>query len=345
MLQWLKRFVPQTPSSDAKSLITRAYADPRVAPCMPEVDGSADIAQVFKEQRLSIAQYLANTPAPPGTRLCIIGIVPPDRKLEHSLVMMPLPDPAPEGFETRAKQALPGARQLNITAISYTGEKRSPDDQRKLPFLSAVMQFAYIGHSVVIFEGHPSGLAASLRGADVLIVDSGMLPFLQADWFEMAQSIFRGKGRVRVFDRVTTELRPAVPCKTSPGWKYATEDDGETWYANCLLTTLGKRPPIAVQLCPGKSLPDLHELASDPDELEWTSELPFQYDILNAGEVIDAIVQGTGASLAVGEGKTIQAIVLYEQKGKKPREVPVKFQLLLGEDADHSRRLRIERVA
>jgi hypothetical protein len=345
MLHWLKRFVAQTPSLDTRALITRAYADPQVAPRMPEVDESADIAQLFKQQRLSISQYLANTPAPTGTRLCIIGIVPPNRELEHSLVMMPLPDPAPAGFEARAKQALPGARHLNITAISYTGEKRSPDDQRKLPFLSAVMQFGYMGHRAVIFEGHPSGLAASLREADVLIVDSGMLPFLQSDWFEVAQSAFRGKGRVRVFDRQTTELRPAVPCKTPPGWKYATEDDGEMWYANCLLTTLGKRPPIAVQLCPGESLPDLHELAIDPDELEWTSELPFQYDILSAGEVIETIVRGAGTSLAVGERMTIPAIVLYEQVGEKPREVPVKFQLLLAEDDDHGRRLRIERVA
>jgi hypothetical protein len=345
MLNWLKRLVAQAPPLNAEALTTRAYANPRFAPRMPEVDESADIAQVFTEQRWSISQYLTNKPAPPGQRLCIIGIVPPNRKLEHSLMAMPVPDPAPDGFEARAKQALPGARSLNITAISYTGEKRSPDDHRQLPFLSALMQFAYIGHSVVIFEGHRSCLAASARDADVLIVDSGMLPFLQPDWFEVAQSVFRGKGRVRVFDRKRAELRPAVPSKKPPGWKYATEPDGETWYANCLLTTLGKRPPIVVDLCPGKPLPDLHELAIDPGELEWVSELPFQYDILNAVEVIEAIGRGPGADLVVGKAKIIEAVVLQEQEGEKPREVPVKFQFLISEDPDHSRRLRIERLA
>ncbi|HEV3200025.1 MAG TPA: hypothetical protein VGZ73_19105 [Bryobacteraceae bacterium] len=344
MLNWLKRFVAQSPPLNAKALITRAYANPRFAPRMPEVDESADIAQVFTQQRWSITQYLTNKPAPPGQRLCIIGIVPPNRKLEHSLMAMPLPDPAPEGFEARARQALPGARSLNITAISYTGEKRGPDDHRQLPFLSALGQFAYIGHSVVIFEGHPSGFVASLRGADVLIVDSGMLPFLQPDWFEVAQSVFRDKGRVRVFDRETAQLRPAVPSKTPPGWKYATEPDGETWYANCLLTTLGKRPPIAVELCTGKPLPDLHRLAIDPDELEWTSELPFQYDILSAAEVIEAIVRGPERTWPWERQRIVEAVVLQGQEGEKPREVPVKFQFLLTEDPDQSRRLRIERL-
>jgi hypothetical protein len=333
MLNWLKR-----------ALIERTYGDPRFAPRMPEVDESADIAQVFTQQRWSMTQYITNKPASPGQRLCIIGIVPPNRKLDQSLAAMPLPDPPSEGFEDRAKQVLPGARSLNITAISYTGEERSPDDQRQLPFLSMLMQFAYLGHRIVVFEGHPSGFAASLRDADVLIVDSGMLPFLQSGWFEVAQSVFRGKGRVRIFDRMKTELRPAVRSKTPPGWKYATEPDGETWYANCLLTTLGKRPPIAVELCTGKPLPDLHELAIDSDELEWTSELPFQYDILNAAEVIEAIVRGPKRALPWERQRIIQAIVLQAQEGEKPREVPVKFQCLLTEDPDHGQCLRIERL-
>lgn len=122
MLNWLKRLALQAPPLNAESPTTRAYANPRFAPRMPEVDESADIAQVFAQQRWSISQYLTNEPAPSGRRLCIIGIVPPNRKLEHSLMAMPLPDPAPEGFEARAKQALPGARSLNITAISYTGK-------------------------------------------------------------------------------------------------------------------------------------------------------------------------------------------------------------------------------
>jgi hypothetical protein len=42
---------------------------------------------------------------------------------------------------------------------------------------------------VVLFEGHPTALAAGLTGADLLIVDAGMIPFLQKDWLEVALQV------------------------------------------------------------------------------------------------------------------------------------------------------------
>jgi hypothetical protein len=50
--------------------------------------------------------------------------------------------------------------------------------------------------------------------------------------------------------------------------KYASEQDGESSYVNCLLTTLGQQPPMAVELCHGEPLPDLTKLPTVPEEIE-----------------------------------------------------------------------------
>jgi hypothetical protein len=58
------------------------------------------------------------------------------------------------------------------------------------------------------FEGSP-------RPSDlfqpVLLVDSGMLPFLQEDWFEVAQRVMRPNPRVYVHDRETYTLNQQIP--------------------------------------------------------------------------------------------------------------------------------------
>ena len=39
------------------------------------------------------------------------------------------------------------------------------------------------------------------RGADVLIVDGGMIPFLQSDWIAVARSVMQGERAIFVFHR------------------------------------------------------------------------------------------------------------------------------------------------
>ena len=67
------------------------------------------------------------------------------------------------------------------------------------------MGFAYIGHAVWIFEGHDSALQAGCREANLLIVDSGMLPFLSEDWIQVAQNVMCNK-EIYVHDRATFRL-------------------------------------------------------------------------------------------------------------------------------------------
>jgi hypothetical protein len=65
---------------------------------------------------------------------------------------------------------------------------------------------AYIGHSVWIFEGHPSALAAGCKGADLLIVDDAMVPHLAPDW-QLVASSESPKLQIYLHDRATHSLK------------------------------------------------------------------------------------------------------------------------------------------
>ena len=69
------------------------------------------------------------------------------------------------------------------------------------------MPLAYIGHTVWVFEGHPTALAAGCRDAHVVIVDSSMVPFLQPDWQAVVSGTMRHPS-IYVHDRATYRLSP-----------------------------------------------------------------------------------------------------------------------------------------
>ena len=107
---------------------------------------------------------------------------------------------------------IPSAVKRNVVAIAYTGFATGAavpslqDASKSVPFLGILMGLSYMGHSVWIFEGHASALAAGCRDADVLIVDSGMRPFLHAGWEEEASKVMRN-ANILFHDRATFQLR------------------------------------------------------------------------------------------------------------------------------------------
>src|SRR5258708_25033443 len=54
-----------------------------------------------------------------------------------------------------------------------------------IPFFGYLLGLCYVGHNVLVFEGHPSALAAGVADAQLVIVDGAMIPFLQANWAEI----------------------------------------------------------------------------------------------------------------------------------------------------------------
>ena len=97
------------------------------------------------------------------------------------LMVQPCPPPGsmPDERVAPMRQMIAPERKRNIAAIAYTELTAIRTNIAKaIPFMGMLLGFAYIGHTVWVFEGHASALADGCRDADVLLVDGGMLPFL-----------------------------------------------------------------------------------------------------------------------------------------------------------------------
>jgi hypothetical protein len=221
-----------------------------------------------------------------------VVIVTPGRML------MPVPAPAPgsvpRSSEEAVREMLPPDPPLNVSVVSYTYVPALIEDKGKaIPFLGFLAGFASIGHTVVVFEGHPSTFESGVRGSDVLMVDSGMVPFMQGDWAEVAFRVMRPGARVLVHDRENFQLSQLVP----PGGERGAVPPGPEaadWYAGTLLRLLFIGSHTSVQMTSGEALPDLAGFATTPEQLEQVALLPFKHDQLDADEVIDHILQAAG---------------------------------------------------
>jgi hypothetical protein len=169
--------------------------------CMPEVDESQDIEDVFKNAR-AVASGVG---LPIGHSGRHVIVVTPGRLL----MFQPCP---PEGTMAQQQVApiermIPSKVKRRIAAIAYTElNALKKNISTTIPFFGILIGFAYIGHSVWVFEGHKSALAAGCRNADVLIVDGAMIPHLQTDWAEVAASVMK-RPEIYAHDRATYSLR------------------------------------------------------------------------------------------------------------------------------------------
>ncbi|HTC86780.1 MAG TPA: hypothetical protein VK686_00710 [Bryobacteraceae bacterium] len=259
----------------------------RYAPFMPDVDLRRDAPALFAEARTAAAN------SPDGRGVALIG---PDR----AIMVIPVP-PRSAAMDARVPKLpdIPSDRPANIAVIGNTGmlgsaQGKPPDLQeaaKAIPFLGLLIGLGYAGHHVWIFEGHASALASGLDHAEILVVDSGMIPSLQNDWMAVAKNKMDAPRRVLIFSRDRNAFLPAAPASTPQGWTYA-EPDGEASYVNCLLTTLGKAGTgAAAELATDAPLPNLAELTQNPDEREWIANLPFRYDQLDAAKAIDLLTR------------------------------------------------------
>jgi hypothetical protein len=217
-----------------------------------------------------------------------------------SVIVLPMPrrSPAMEAQLPKVPEVT-SDRPMNIAVIANTGilpkmqgiPAEVEEVAKVIPFLGSLIGFCYAGHRVWIFEGHPSTLAAGLQTAEILLVDSGMLPMLQSDWMSAAQSKMDPPRRVLIYSRERAAFLPAIPASTPQGWSYS-EPDGEASYVNCLLTTLAKSGAgAAAELVTDAPLPNLAGLTQNADELDWIASLPFRYDQLDASKAIELLAR------------------------------------------------------
>jgi hypothetical protein len=170
-------------------------------PRMPEVDQPLDIHRVFDQARKSAAGEHA--PGKDPSRQVVL--VTPGRML--MLQPCPLPGAMPQNVVSQIERLVSPTVKRKIAVIAYTElQALTKGLAQAIPFFGMLVGMAYIGHSVWIFEGHSTALAAGCKEADVLIVDSGMLPHLSSDWKTSASSQ-APKLEIYVHDRTNHSLR------------------------------------------------------------------------------------------------------------------------------------------
>jgi hypothetical protein len=173
---------------------------------MPQVDVPADI-----EERLKKAWRLASegpdiatlTAAPAGQRYIVV--VTPGRATFIQ------PCPRPGSMDANSLQAVqkiaPPHTPSNIAVVAFTQFDPATSSMSKaIPFLGYVIGLSYIGHNVVVFEGHHSALAAGCRDADMVIVDEAMVPHLEQGWMNVVFRAMRGT-QLLIFGRNGTVKR------------------------------------------------------------------------------------------------------------------------------------------
>lgn len=168
---------------------------------MPEVDETQDAEAVFEQAR----KMAHGEGVPKGRPPRNIVVVTPARML--MLQSCPPPGSVPREKVKPIEEMLPPQVKRNIAVIANTNfAARNTDISAAIPFFGFLIGFAYIGHAVWVFEGHPSALAAGCRDADVLLVDDAMIPHLQADWIAVASGVMKNH-EIYVHSRATYELR------------------------------------------------------------------------------------------------------------------------------------------
>lgn len=160
-------------------------------PHMPEVFIRKDIETVFAKARASAAEPVQGDDGIYRRRLIIVT---PGRLL----IGKDCPLAADLNSEQLAalENLVPRKPLIQICAIAYTLlDALKKDMRRAIPFIDYLLGFAAMGHTVWVFEGHASALAAGCRDADLLLVDGGMLPALERNpaWRATALEAMRGK--------------------------------------------------------------------------------------------------------------------------------------------------------
>ena len=159
-------------------------------PHMPDVDLLSHPESVFTDAR-SVGLGRKRPPgASPHERY--IALVTPGRHVMQ--LNCPLPGSRPLTVITDIRERFPVEPPGIVVAVALNAPlaiREIKGAKRAIPFLDYLLDLGYAGHAVTIFEGHKSAFIHAVKGSDLLIVDEGMMPFLQADWRDVARQVMR----------------------------------------------------------------------------------------------------------------------------------------------------------
>lgn len=164
--------------------------DDKYVPHMPEVDLHAHPESAFVDARNVGLGYKRGNGGSGSERF--IALVTPGRLVMQ--LACPLPGQRPLSVVMEIRERFPVEPPAPIVAIALNdirAVREIKGARRAIPFLDYLLDLGYAGHVVTIFEGHKSAIRVALRGAELLVVDAGMIPFLQPDWQGVAREVMR----------------------------------------------------------------------------------------------------------------------------------------------------------
>jgi hypothetical protein len=181
-------------------------------PFMPDVELFSDMSAIFGAARNIVVseghKSLNQDSSSHQGQRCFV-IVTPGRML-MSIPTVPSGDQA-AAIAKVAEEIFPSGKPLNISVISYTYVDALLEDMTKcIPFLGYLFAFSYSGHNIIVFEGHPSAFESGIRDSDILLVDSGMEPFLPPKWAETAFAVMRENAKIFIHNRETYTLSQLI---------------------------------------------------------------------------------------------------------------------------------------
>jgi hypothetical protein len=307
-------------------------------PHLLSVELFADMDAFFREAREYASGEKDDEATRPWKRVegqRAIAIVTPGR-----LIMFdPCPEPnsMPEEKVAPMRQLMPPDPSRKITAICYTFvEALITDIDKAIPFRGFLNAWAYLGHSVLVFEGHASAFDAGVRDCDVLVVDSAMLSFVPINWLDIARRVMKPDGLILVHNRPSYSLRQVFKPTTPPS--------PEAKYVEYLLRFLMQSSRSSLEITSGSMVPDLADLLTNPMDREWTTKtlsFSFEREKLNADSVIDLLLHDGGWSWHTPfKRKGVLRLPLTMSDGSTRN---LQFGLTLGKDSAGKRQLEIER--
>ena len=170
------------PQSQYSSNIDFTPRMPEVEPIPDDVIQFTSLMAIKKEKRQVVhitPKRIINTLGP---------LPPPEESMSQVMI-------------AQLKSMVHTIEQANIVAIGMTEFNAfHKDPHRAVHFIEYILGFAQLGHSVILFEGHPLAFSKVCRDSDLLLVDGAMIPFFQTDWKDMAASVMC-KLQIVVFER------------------------------------------------------------------------------------------------------------------------------------------------
>ena len=201
------------------------------------------------------------------------------------------PNSIPETLIAQERAMMPPDPPLKISAISYTFiEALATDIDKAIPFRGFLSSWAYLGHSVIVFEGHPSAFENGVRDCDVLLVDSGMVPYMPINWMDVAGRVMHEGARIFVHNRATYTLSQIAKPDAAQS-----KERAHRQYSELLLRLLMRSERSSIEITSGTAVPDLAELITDPTDREWQSKLlPLKPENVDADAIINDFLQRAG---------------------------------------------------